>query len=247
MSIHKDIPVARRVQNSPKGLVRRSPMRIYGIFGLLLILALIAGFLLVANWNNQTIAPTQPAVQNNPVENNPQGAIAPSLLGHFAYAEAPLSSLKVVSIASDGYEIRLRATAAEKYTKMVAAAKADGIELLAISGFRTKKEQDQLFFDISKQRSQTPAQRALVSAPPGYSEHHTGYALDLGDRLNPSTNLSPDFDQTEAFKWLTLDKNAAKYGFELSFPKDNSQGVMYEPWHWRFVGDIDSLAVFNKK
>jgi len=253
MSTQKDIPVARRVHTSPKVVSRRSTkssVRVYVILVLLVIIVVIPTIIIALNTiptltSGRQIAQS-PTPQPESTQNSPSPA-AKTLLGHYAYEEAPLNSLQVISVASDGYEIKLRANAATKYTEMVAAAKADGIELLAISGFRTKKEQDQLFFEISKQRSQTPAQRALVSAPPGYSEHHTGYALDLGDRATPSTNLSPNFDQTAAFKWLKLDNNAAKYGFEMSFPKNNPQGVMYEPWHWRFVGDEDSLALFYKK
>ena len=86
--------------------------------------------------------------------------------------------------------------------------------------------------------------RAEVSAPPGYSEHHTGYAVDIGDGRTPATNLNTNFENTAAFKWL--EENAAYYSFELSFPKGNPQGVSYEPWHWRFVGDPDSLETFYK-
>jgi zinc D-Ala-D-Ala carboxypeptidase len=168
----------------------------------------------------------------------------PNLFGHFAYSEAPESSLQAIAVADDGYEIKLRRNAAQYFLEMVAAAKAEGIELSVISAFRTIAIQKQLFFDIGKERNQTPAQRAKVSAPPGYSEHHTGYAVDIGDRGNPSTNLSQSFDRTLAFRWLT--KNAAKYGYELSFAPNNPQGVMYEPWHWRFVGDSESLATFYR-
>ncbi|HEY9728051.1 MAG TPA: D-alanyl-D-alanine carboxypeptidase family protein, partial [Chroococcales cyanobacterium] len=58
----------------------------------------------------------------------------------------------------------------------------------------------------------------------------------------PATNLSQTFEQTGAFKWL--ERNAAVYNFEMSFPKNNPQGVAYEPWHWRFVGNSDSLKTF---
>jgi len=169
----------------------------------------------------------------------------PDLFGHHAFKEAPLNQLRTIGRAGDGYEIRLREAAAKSYLSMDAAAKAEGIDLVIISGFRTIVEQQDLFFEISKQRNQTPAQRAKVSAPPGHSEHHTGYALDLGDSAVPSANLSTSFEKTTAFQWLQ--NNAAKYGFEMSFPPNNSQGVMYEPWHWRFVGDDDSLATFYKK
>ena len=171
--------------------------------------------------------------------------VPPDLFGHHVYSEAPSNQLRAIGRAADGYEIRLREVAAKNYLSMEAAAKADGVDLVVISGFRTIAEQQQLFFDISKQRNQTPAQRAKVSAPPGHSEHHTGYAIDIGDANVASANLSTSFEKTAAFQWLQ--NNAAKYGFELSFPMNNSQGVMYEPWHWRFVGDDDSLRTFYKK
>ena len=195
------------------------------------------------------ITPTSPATSKSAsdspevIAKEPESP--PDLFGHHPYAEAPLSQLRTIGRAGDGYEIRLREAAYKSYLSMDAAAKADGVDLVVISGFRTIAEQQELFFEISKQRNQTPAQRAKVSAPPGHSEHHTGYALDIGDSGMQSTHLSPNFEKTAAFQWLQ--NNAAKYGFEMSFPANNPQGVMYEPWHWRFVGNDDSLATFYKK
>ena len=80
-------------------------------------------------------------------------------------------------------------------------------------------------------------------APPGYSEHSTGYAVDLGDGRFPETNLSQSFQDTEAFRWLQ--DHAARYHFVLSFPEGNKQGVMYEPWHWRYQGNADALRLFE--
>jgi len=193
---------------------------------------------------------SSPSAINKNSNDNPEviakeSNVSPDLFGHHVYGEAPANQLRAIGKAADGYEIRLREVAAKNYLNMEAAAKADGVDLVVISGFRTIAEQQQLFFDISKQRNQTPAQRAKVSAPPGHSEHHTGYALDIGDGNLPSANLSSNFEKTAAFQWLQ--NNAAKYGFEMSFPVNNPQGVMYEPWHWRFVGDDDSLATFYKK
>ena len=169
----------------------------------------------------------------------------PDLFGHHAFSESPANKLRIIGRAGDGYEIRLHDAAAKSFLRMEADAKSDGVDFVVISGFRTISEQQELFFEISRQRNQTPAQRAKVSAPPGHSEHHTGYALDIGDGAMPSANLSTSFEKTPAFQWLQ--NNAAKYGFEMSFPPNNPQGVMYEPWHWRFVGDDDSLATFYKK
>jgi D-alanyl-D-alanine carboxypeptidase len=200
---------------------------------------------------SSTANPTASSTTANKVNSNNLNLIAkepeitPDLFGHHAYKEAPLNQLRTIGRAGDGYEIKLRDVAAKSYLNMEAAAKAEGIDFFVISGFRTIAEQQELFFEISKQRNQTPAQRAKVSAPPGHSEHHTGYALDIGDGAVPSANLSTNFEKTAAFHWLQ--NNAAKYGFEMSFPPNNPQGVMYEPWHWRFVGDEDSLITFYKK
>ncbi len=194
--------------------------------------------------NNANGNPTNNPTSNPEVIAKEPNA-APDLFGHHVYSEAPNNQLRAIGRAADGYEIRLREVAAKNYLSMEAAARADGVDLAVISGFRTIAEQQQLFFDISKQRNQTPAQRAKVSAPPGHSEHHTGYAIDIGDGNVASATLSTSFEKTAAFQWLQ--NNAAKYGFEMSFPVNNPQGVMYEPWHWRFVGDADSLATFYKK
>jgi D-alanyl-D-alanine carboxypeptidase len=177
-------------------------------------------------------APSQQVKKTEEIDN---------LLGHLPYQEAPASEL--VAITADG-SIKLRQAAAEKFKQMQAAAAAEGIVLTPISGFRSVSEQDYLFFRVKEQRVQDTSKRAEVSAPPGYSEHHTGYAIDIGDGKVPATNLSPDFENTAAFRWM--EQNAARYSFELSFPRDNPQGISYEPWHWRFVGDRHSLETFYR-
>jgi D-alanyl-D-alanine carboxypeptidase len=166
---------------------------------------------------------------------------AAPLLGHLPYQEAPQSELQPVT--SDG-SISLRRVAAEKYEEMVADAKADGVTLVPISGFRSISEQERVFFDLKAERGEGITTRAEVSAPPGYSEHHTGYAVDIGDADHPGANLQFDFEDTQAFQWLK--QNAAHYNFEMSFPKNNPMGVSYEPWHWRFVGDRSSLETFYR-
>ena len=164
-----------------------------------------------------------------------------NLLGHLPYQEAPDSELK--SITADGGH-RLRKAAAKAYEEMEQDARASGVSLVPISTFRSVKDQETIFFEIKAQRGQVATKRAEVSAPPGYSEHHTGYAIDIGDGGRPSTDLNVSFEETPAFQWLK--DHAAFHSFELSFPKDNPQGVSYEPWHWRFVGDRDSLETFYK-
>lgn len=165
---------------------------------------------------------------------------ANTVLGHFPYSEAPLDSLRPIS--AEG--IKLKTAAAQKFQEMVATARTDGVRLVPISGFRSLADQNYLFFEIKAERNQTVQERADVSAPPGYSEHHTGYAVDIADASRRDLDLRPEFDTTPAFQWMQ--KNASRFSFELSFPRDNPQGVSYEPWHWRFVGDRDSLETFYK-
>ena len=185
---------------------------------------------------NETSADSalDPDEQENPLE--PE-----HLLGHLPYQEASFSELK--PITSDG-SLKLRTKAAEKFLEMQSNARASGVILVPISGFRPISQQESLFFEIKEQRAQAASKRAQVSAPPGYSEHHTGYAVDIGDGRAPATHLSPSFEQTAAYRWLA--KNAAKYSFELSFTPNNLQGISYEPWHWRYVGDTHSLQTFYK-
>ncbi|PZV16679.1 MAG: D-alanyl-D-alanine carboxypeptidase [Leptolyngbya sp.] len=187
---------------------------------------------------NSAQSPTPPNPTTSPTAASVNADI---MLGHFRYPEAPLAEL--TPIASDG-SLKLRKSAAKAYQEMQSAAQQEGVSLVPLSGFRTLTDQDYLFFGKKAERGQVAAERAKVSAPPGYSEHHTGYALDIGDGAVPATNLSPDFENTPAYKWLKA--NAPFHSFELSFPKNNKQGVSYEPWHWRFVGDRASLETFYK-
>jgi zinc D-Ala-D-Ala carboxypeptidase len=179
--------------------------------------------------------PSTPAT--TPTDNS--SPAADNVLNHLSYTEAPDAEL--VSIGG-GY--RLRKSAAAKFQAMISAARSSGVNITTISAFRSVEDQKRLFFGVGAERGQQPMKRAEVSAPPKYSEHHTGYAIDLGDSSVPATNLNQDFDTTPAYKWLKT--HAATYSFELSFPKDNIQKVSYEPWHWRFVGDINSLETFYK-
>lgn len=196
-----------------------------------------------AEQTQQDSAPTSSASPSvaSPATTPKVPAIPENLLGHLPYPEAPAKDL--VSVTSDG-SVKLRTSAAAKYQEMANAAAASGIYFAPISGFRSLQDQQHVFFDVKAERRQNATKRAEVSAPPGYSEHHTGYAIDIGDGTAPEHNLSPSFENTEAFKWL--EANAVAFSFEMSFPKNNRQGVSYEPWHWRFVGDKQSLETFYK-
>jgi D-alanyl-D-alanine carboxypeptidase len=82
-------------------------------------------------------------------------------------------------------------------------------------------------------RGQSLDEILRVSAPPGYSEHHSGRALDVTtDGARP---LELEFEHTAAFQWL--ERNAGRFGFHMSYPRQNRYGYMYEPWHWCFRGE----------
>ena len=243
----EDIPEALRDNIEAKTQSSRTK-RVFWLGGLVGLCAIALG---VGSWyvasKLRTNAGTSKIATSNPAttfQASPEAAPSSdsdTLLGHFLYTEASPDELQ--SIVLDGH-IKLRKAAAKQFQAMEAAARNSGVLLVPISGFRSIKDQQHLFFDIKAQRGETTTKRAEVSAPPGYSEHHTGYAVDVGDGAVPGTNLSPNFDKTRAFKWLSA--NAAYFSFEMSFPKDNPQGVSYEPWHWRFVGDQQSLETFYR-
>lgn len=107
------------------------------------------------------------------------------------------------------------------------AAQSDGVELLLVSAYRSVDYQVQIF-RRKLDSGQEIAHILKVNAAPGYSEHHTGRALDIGTPGSPV--LEECFEQTDAFRWLSA--NAAAFGFSLSFPRDNPNGISYEPWHW---------------
>lgn len=191
---------------------------------------------------NAAVEAVEPSASPSPSPSVEAVANVPeNILGHLPYEQVSVSVLKPVIGNSN---VKLRSAAAAKFNAMSDAAWRDGIELVPLSGFRNLEDQEYLFFDVKAQRGQVASQRAEVSAPPGYSEHHTGYAIDIGDPTRPETDVSESFENTETFKWLQA--NAAYYSFELSFPRDNPQGISYEPWHWRFVGDRHSLETFYK-
>ena len=159
------------------------------------------------------------------------------VLGHLPYPEIRQEKLVLIEPNIDVH-IDMR----ESLLKMREKAKEDGIYLVFLSGYRSKNLQKEIFYSLKSVRNQEAAERARVSAPPGYSEHSTGFAIDFGDATQRQTDFETEFENTDAFRWLI--KNAAKYHFKLSFGKNNKY-IDYEPWHWRYEGSIESLKVFE--
>jgi zinc D-Ala-D-Ala carboxypeptidase len=224
-----DIPVARRTARPPQAAGR--PWRT--ILTTSIALACLVAALVVAVPQVRVLLNPDPITALG-VRRSPDGR----LLGHYPYPEAATSQL--VQVAPG---LRVHRDAAEALMAMQREAAAAGVDLRVLSGFRGVALQKHLFFDVKSERNQSAAERAKVSAPPGFSEHSTGFAVDLGDGSRPGTNLKPVFENTPAFTWL--EGNANRYHFRLSFPKDNGQGVSYEPWHWRFEGSAEALKMFE--
>lgn len=126
-----------------------------------------------------------------------------------------------------GRSIWLERRTARAWTDMQQAAHRDGIVLEAISGFRSHWYQLGIF-RRKLDKGQTVADILGVNAAPGFSEHHSGRALDISTPNEPPAEES--FEGTTAFAWLQ--SNAHHHGFHMSYPRDNRHGITYEPWHW---------------
>lgn len=159
-------------------------------------------------------------------------------------AEHPLpsgfdSTVSLTAIPSKYLNGSLNQIDREIYPYVIAlleAARADGVKLYVRSPYRSYATQNTLFKNkVSKviaagtPKDQAEAKAAQAVARPGTSEHQTGLAIDFNV-------ASSTFDNSPGFKWLK--EHAADYGFILRYPKDKTDitGIMYESWHWRFVG-----------
>ena len=160
-----------------------------------------------------------------------------SILGHLPYEEVSQKDLIYIEP-----NITVHKDMSTSLLKMREDAKNEGIYLIFLSGFRSIKLQKEIFYSLKSVRNQNAKERARVSAPPGYSEHSTGFAIDIGDATNRQTDFEASFENTDAFRWL--EKNAARYHFRLSFDK-SQENVDYEPWHWRYEGSIEALRIFE--
>ncbi len=127
---------------------------------------------------------------------------------------------------------RLEPSAARAWALMKSCAEKDGVTLSIVSAFRSVDKQKEII-QRKIDMGDSVTEILLVCAAPGYSEHHTGKALDLTSiGCEP---LSEEFDQTKAFSWLL--ENARMYSYSLSYPRNNLAGILYEPWHWAYIGN----------
>ncbi len=122
---------------------------------------------------------------------------------------------------------QLTSPTALAWSAMRAQAQKDAVQLLLVSGFRSLEYQAGL---IRKKLEAGQLIEAImrVNVAPGYSQHHTGNAIDIA---TPGCKpLLEEFEDSPAFAWLK--ENAGSFGFTLSYPRGNPEGLAYEPWHW---------------
>jgi len=139
------------------------------------------------------------------------------------------AGLEIAEVGIDGRKHLLIPPAAKAWRELKAAANSDGISLFIISAFRSISRQ----VDIIRRKLESGVsidEILTVCAPPGFSEHHTGCAIDLS--APGCRTLEEDFGRTPAFEWLHA--HAGKYSYFLSYPINNQWGYKYEPWHWCF-------------
>jgi D-alanyl-D-alanine carboxypeptidase len=144
--------------------------------------------------------------------------------------QAEATELVPVASHPDGRNIQLAPSAARAWNRMRDGALHSGVTLIAVSGFRSVERQAAII-NAKLLEGEALADILKAVAAPGYSEHHTGRAVDIAVPEQP--RLTEAFAKTRAFHWL--EEYAGAYAFRLSYPKDNPQGFIYEPWHWCFV------------
>lgn len=144
----------------------------------------------------------------------------------------------------DSYEIDERVY--DDLIDMITAAENDGVDLIAVSAYRSFSSQQRLYerkvqtyLDQGYSQKKAEDIAGTIVAVPGTSDHNLGLAVDFN-------YLEQHYENTEELVWLK--ENAEKYGFVMRYPKDkeNYTGVIYEPWHYRYVGK-EHAKVMNEK
>ncbi len=118
---------------------------------------------------------------------------------------------------------------ARRLRAVFAAAASDGVQLQLVSGFRSTTYQARIL-ERKRARGEPMAQILTINAAPGFSEHHSGRAVDL--TAPGFAPIEEPFENSDAFAWLM--QHAARFRLRLSYPRNNPHGIVYEPWHWYF-------------
>ena len=148
-------------------------------------------------------------------------------------------NLEPIDIAYARSGMPLVREAKEAFETLSEDAKKEGMNIIAMSSYRSYDYQVNLYNNYVATDGKEAAD--TYSARAGYSEHQTGLAVDVYNKVLPYTS----FEETEEFNWMQ--ENAYKYGFILRFPKDkvNITGYQYESWHYRYVGKEAAKYIHN--
>lgn len=163
-----------------------------------------------------------------------------------------ISDLPLKNIG-DGY--RVQADMYDALVKMMDDAKAAGLPLYIVSGYRPiersrvlYENKVQEYLNAGYSAEEAAVQAGMWIAPPGTSEHSTGLAVDLisADYYTKLPDLLPEFEEFEEAKWMK--EHCAEYGFILRFPKgkEDITKVVFEPWHFRYVGVEAATAIMEQ-
>ena len=153
------------------------------------------------------------------------------IINKLHYVDQNFEPDNLVSMAGygNGYLVK---DAYDAYVELYQAAKADGMNLLVTTSYRNYNFQSTLYWNYVNTDGQANAD--TYSARPGYSEHHSGLAVDLS---TPSlTNAFTEFIYTDEYQWMK--ENSYKYGFIQRYTDENQYITGYQPeaWHFRYVG-----------
>ena len=128
-----------------------------------------------------------------------------------------------------GVNQRLSKKTALQWDELLKAAAEDNISIIIVSGYRSFNYQANLILR-KLERGIAIEDILKVNAPPGFSQHHTGTAVDVATK--GQSPLIEEFENTIAFEWLK--NNANNYNFYMPYERNNIYGFIYEPWHWTF-------------
>ena len=225
--------------------------------GGVLLAGIIVGAIFIIKGCKKDDAPADDAQNTNqPVDNvgdttTPDNVIVDDELLTLVNPWNPLPDDWTVDLVTldDGHRVDSRCY--EAYMEMINACKAAGYSPVNCSGYRTQETQQSLYDNkvqrlissgMSEDEAKTEAAKAV--AIPGTSEHQLGLAVDLVDAN--MQDLTSAQESTDTQKWLMA--NSWRYGFIHRYPngKTDITGIIYEPWHYRYVGKDAAQEIFNR-
>ena len=136
---------------------------------------------------------------------------------------------ELASLEGQQFDVRI----VDDMRAMAEAARAEGLSVVLSSGYRSYATQVYLFNRKVSEYGEAVAQ--TIVARPGTSEHQTGLCCDITDRYYEMKDAS--LENTQMYKWMS--EHCHEFGFIVRFPKgkEDVTGIIYEPWHFRYVGE----------